>query len=142
MKKTIVILAVALFIGVLTGYAHQVLKPKEQEYLDNAMDTQLQFKLPLKEAKKAWKRIEGFIEKFSSMKIKIADDTVIETLNPTAGMTRYGYRATKKVEGEEAEIAVACTFGNVYTQEQANRNAHLLAYYAQTGELIPKLVEK
>jgi len=58
------------------------------------------------------------------------------------GMIRYGYRSTQTPSGEEMEIAVACLFGNAYPREQANKNAHLLAYYAQTGELIAKFVEK
>ena len=142
MKKIVFLTAAALLICAIPVFAHQELKPKEQEYLENAMNTELQFTLPLKEAKKAWKRIENFIKKYSSMKIKASDDSVIETLQPTAGMTRYGYRATQTLTGEEAETAVACMFGNIYTREQANKNAHLLAYYAQSGELIPKLVEK
>jgi len=40
------------------------------------------------------------------------------------------------------EYAVACSFGNVYSREQANINAHILAYYAQTGELMAKFVDK
>jgi hypothetical protein len=142
MKTTIPLLAMVFLFCVVFMNADQKLKPKEQEYLENAMNTELQFTLPLKEAKKAWKRIEKFIKKYSEMKLKISDDNVIETLSPTAGMTRYGYRATQKILGEAAEIAIACTYGNAYTREQANKNAHLLAYYAQTGDLIPKLVEK
>lgn len=142
MKKTTWFVVVAILVCSIFSIANQKLKPKEQEYLDNAMNAELQFTLPPKEAKKAWKNIESFIKKYSSMKIKIADDNVIETLQPTAGMTRYGYRATKKQVGVEEEIAVACTYGNIYNREQANKNAHILAYYAQTGELMPKLIER
>ncbi|MCJ7582429.1 MAG: hypothetical protein MUP98_18090 [Candidatus Aminicenantes bacterium] len=57
-------------------------------------------------------------------------------------MMRYGYRATKNPSGEDIEFAVACSFGNAFSREQANKNSHILAYYAQTGELIAKLVDK
>lgn len=142
MKKTLSLFTIALLCCGLTVLGSQKLKPKEVEYLEKAMDAELQFKIPVNEAKKAWKRIESFIKKYSSMKIKISDDTVIETLPPTRGMIRYGYRATQTASGEEMEIAVACSFGNAFSREQANKNSHLLAYYAQTGELITKFVEK
>jgi hypothetical protein len=142
MNKTISLFIIFVFVCSTASMTDQKLKPKEQEYLENVMNAELQFKLPLKEAQKAWKRIETYIEKYSSMKIKIEDENIIETLQPTAGMTRYGYRATKKEIGEEAEIAVACTYGNAYTREQANRNAHILAYYAHNNDLIPKFIEK
>ena len=142
MKKTFSLITIALLCFGLTVLGSQKLKPKEVEYLEKAMDAELQFKLPVDKANKAWKRIETFIKKFSSMKIKISDDTVIETLPPTRGMIRYGYRATQTPSGDEMEFAVACSFGNAYSREQANKNSHLLAYYAQTGELIAKLVDK
>lgn len=142
MKKTLSLLTIGLLFCGLSVLGSQKLKPKEVEYLEKAMDAELQFKLPVDEANKAWKRIETFIKKFSSMKIKISDDTVIETLPPTRGMIRYGYRATQTPSGDEMEFAVACSFGNAYSREQANKNSHLLAYYAQTGELIAKLVDK
>ena len=142
MKKTLSLCTIALLCSGLTVFGSQKLKTKELEYLDKAMQAELQFKLPVDEAKKAWKRIKSFINKFSSMKIKISDDTVIETLPPTQGMIRYGYRATQTPSGEEMEFAVACSCGNAYSREQANKNSHLLAYYAQTGELIAKLVDK
>ena len=142
MNKTLSLFVTAVLICSVAAIAGQKLKPKEQEYLEAVMAAELQFRLPLNEAEKTWKKIENFIKKYSSMKIKIADDNIIETLHPTAGMTRYGYRATKKEIGEESEIAVACTFGNAYTRDQANRNAHILSYYAQTDELIPKFIEK
>ena len=142
MKKITCFLVFVVLFSASAFADQQKLKPKEIEYLEEAMNTELQFTLPLKEANKAWKRIESFVKKYSEMNIKVADDEVIETLAPTAGMTRYGYRATKTVFGEEAEIAVACTYGNAYTREQANKNAHILAYYAITNELMPKLIEK
>lgn len=142
MKKTLSLFTITLLCCGLTILGSQKLKPKEIEYLKKAMDAELQFKIPVNEAKKAWKRIESFIKKYSSMKIKISDDTVIETLPPTRGMIRYGYRATQTASGEEMEIAVTCSFGNAFSREQANKNSHLLAYYAQTGELIAKCVEK
>jgi hypothetical protein len=142
MKKTLSLLTIALLCCGLTVLGSQKLKPKEVEYLEKAMDAKLQFKLPADKANKAWKRIETFIKKFSSMKITILNDTVIETLAPTRGMMRYGYRATQTPSSEDMEFAVACSYGNAYSSEQANKNAHLLAYYAQTGELIAKLVDK
>lgn len=142
MKQTISLFMVAFLCCGAILFGSQKLKPKEIEYLEKAMDTELKFVLPVEEAEEAWKRIKTFIKKFSSMKIKISDDTVIETLPPTRGMMRYGYRAIQTPSYEGMEIAVACTFGNAFAREHANKNAHLLAYYAQTGELITKLVEK
>lgn len=144
MKKTLSLFTIALLFCGLTVLGSQKLKPKEVEYLEKAMEADLQFTLPADEANKCWKKIESFIKKFGSMKIKISDNTVIETLPPTRGMIRYGYRATKNPseEGGDMEFAIACSFGNAFSREQANKNAHLLAYYAQTGELIAKFVEK
>lgn len=142
MKKTLTLSTIVFLCCGLTVLGSQKLKPKEVEYLEKAMDAELKFSLPVNEAEKAWKRIETFIKKFSAMKIKISNDSVIETLAPTQGMTRYGYRATQTSMGEEMEIAVACSSGNAFSREQANKNSHILAYYAQTGELMGKFVDK
>lgn len=75
------------------------------------------------------------------MKIQTATDFVLETYNPPGTEVKFGYSAIKTPMGDEVEFEVRCTCGNMFAGKQVSRNAHILAYYALTGEVNPKFID-
>lgn len=116
------------------------MSPEEQEYLNKAMETPLTFTIQREDAEEAWGWIKKFIGKYSSMRIQKETDYLIETYTPSG--IRYGYSATRSPRGDEVEFEVKCFSGNVFLEEEAERNAHILAYYALNGEVMPKFVNR
>lgn len=104
------------------------------------METPLKFTVPREDAEEAWGWIKKFIVKYSSLKILKETDNLIETYTPTG--IKFGYSAIKSLQGDEVEFEVKCFSGNVFLGEEAERNAHILAYYAVNGEVMPKFVSR
>ena len=103
--------------------------------LARAMATPLTFTVPKDKSDEAWGRVNSFIARYSTMKIQTASDYIIQTYNPTDKFNAYGYTANRMTKGDAVEISVDCVYVESY-QKQAIRNAHLLAHYAATGELV------
>lgn len=115
----------------------------EKIYLDRVMSTPLVFTIPKENNEDTWGRIQSFIGKYSSMKIQTATDFVIETYNPSESDVKYGYSVTKTPIGDEYEIEVRCYCGNIFVSEKTiAQNAHILAYYALTGEVMPQFIAR
>lgn len=123
--------------------------PEDAAYLKAAMATPLTFTVPAEKSEETWSRINSFISKHSSMKIQTASDYIIETYNPGAG--QFAYSANRATRGDAAEFTVACVSGGpivlyfkgfAHQEKQAEHNAHLLAYFAVTGEVRETLVVK
>lgn len=116
-----------------------------QIYVTKAKQTPLTFKVPKEKEEEVWGRIQSFIAKYSSMKIQIATDYIVETYNPLKievgdpkwPGANFGYEAVKTPMGNEVEFEVKCSTGDPskYYERIANHNAHVLAYYALTGEI-------
>ena len=125
-----------------------------QIYIKKAMQTPLTFKVPREKEEEVWGRIQSFIAKYSSMKIQVATDYVIETYNPTKTTElnpKYGYKAIKTFIGNEVEFKVECFAGETvlrtnagykYNQMKADHNAHIFACYALTGEIEEEAVRR
>jgi hypothetical protein len=95
----------------------------------------LTFSVPTTDqAAQAWGRIQAFVEKYSSMKIQIATNNVIETDQPPDAW-HFAYRAQKEFLGAETKIWVECHTTYLGGSRRADLNSHVLAYYARTGEL-------
>lgn len=114
---------------------------EEVDYLNKVMSTSLSFKVPKSKADEVWGRIQSFIGKYASMKIQTATDFVFETYNPPKGERKFGYSAIRTPMGNQDEFEVRCFSNTTLFIEQAERNAHILAYYALTGEINPKFID-
>lgn len=131
-----------IFITACSFAPRQAVTPEEAAYLSRAMATPLIFRLSLDRSDEAWGRIQSFIGRFSSMKLQIATDYVIETYNPAGSSVLFGYSATRTDLPDECEIEVRCMYSNTFTGNDAIQNAHILALYALTGELMPRLIRR
>jgi hypothetical protein len=142
--KCFAILSLALMAAACVTAADPVITTSDiadGEYLKKAMDAPLTFSVAKDKAEEVWGRIHAFITKFSPTKIRVSTPEAVETETPAAGMTtEFGYSASQKTAGDQVEFSVGCNSWNL--KNSANRNAHFLAYYARTGELIDRLVQR
>jgi len=151
-KYSVDAMVVILVLGLLSGCAAWKLPPitpeeqarldefarEEQTYLAKAMPFPLEFTIPKGEADEAWGRAQSFIGRYSSMKLQIATDFILQTYNPSG--IDFGYYVTKTPMGDNVQITVRGLTDSWFAVAAANKNAHILAYYIKTGELIPRLI--
>jgi len=88
----------------------------------------------------AWGRAQVFLTKYSTMKIQIATDFVLETYNPTKS-GGYGYEITKTPVPSGYEISVKCNTSYLSDKEQTQLNAHVCTYFIKTGIIKESLVK-
>ncbi len=90
----------------------------EQSMLRDAMDTPLTFVVPRGEAIPTWDRAQEFIDRYSSMKLRSVNDSLITTYenvamvtNPieTASSVRFGYTVSRARDPEGIRFQVGCT---------------------------------
>jgi hypothetical protein len=138
MFRTTSALAAALTLLLLScGSIKSAKTPVEQEYLDAAMAHPTTFVIAKSVTADAWGRAQSWIGKYGSMKIQTVSDYVIETYNPTKDALKYGYTITKTPSADSVEIDVKCQSGNMFDGASAIQNAHLLAYFINTGKPTP-----
>jgi len=138
MKKQIVILLILGFLALSCAMTSEPLTPEEEVYVRKINDMPLTFTIAKENSEDAWSRVQGFINKYSSMKIQTASDYTIETYNPTG--VNFGYRASRMNIGDEVEFTVSCYCGNMFMGKQANQNAHVLALFALTSDINPRFI--
>jgi hypothetical protein len=144
MKKIAINLFLLFLVFFLFSCAKRQYTPEEQAYMDKAAACSLDVVIAKSEAEDAWGRAQSFIGKFSNMKLKTVTDYVIQTYNPPKQPIPiiYGYSVTKTPMGDNVHINVSCIPSNSSATHFSDYNAHLLAYYIKTGELMPHLVNK
>jgi len=124
--------------------------PDESLYMEKVRAQPLEFELPEADAAVAWGRAQSFIGQYSSMKLQIVTDYVIQTYNPTHDTyhRNYGYYVTKTPSEGSVKMSVQCI--GYYQWGMDGRpypaidlNAHILAHYLKTGELpYPHLIDR
>lgn len=144
MKKKLATLLMISYVFVIAACAMLPQPtPEEQAVLDQAIAFPLDFTVPNSDAEMAWGRAQSFIGRFSSMKLQTVTDYVIQTYNPSSSGVAYGYYVTKTPLGDSMQFVVQCNTGNLFAMRDAVNNAHVLAYYMKTGELVnPILIKK
>lgn len=122
--------------------------PEEKTYLESVWKTPLELKVTNEEAEVTWGRIQSFIGKYSTVKIQVATDYVIQTYN--VEYEQFGYYVTKTPDVSDTTFSIRCVTeptppslweGYDYSK-QAELNAHILAFYALTGELMTKFIKQ
>jgi hypothetical protein len=141
-QTTISILLAVLFCGCAVFKGGMKISSEDQKYLTSAYDARLEFSVVANKSDTCWSRAREWIEKYSSKKIQTANDFMIQTYNPSGEEVAFGYYVTKKSAGENVQFSVQCIVGNLYAKKDQENNAHLLAYYIQTGKVVPKLIVK
>lgn len=124
--------------------------PEEKAFMEKARQMPMSFSLPKSETD-PWGRAQSFVHKYSSMKLQTATDFVIDTYNPTASSMgaslQYAYTVSRAPIGDIYEYTVECRArGNEWglslnqISERCRENAHILAYYMKTGEIMPSCI--
>jgi hypothetical protein len=147
MKARLLILVLLCIFSFCCASAR--LSEEEMTYLERAWGTHLVFTVSKENAEEVWARIQSFIGRYSSTEIRIATDYVIDTYEPR-GFFDYGYHAVRTPKGDDFEFSIRCVGYNVLgvktltekNDEDCNRNAHLLAYFALSGEELPWVIRK
>ncbi len=113
----------------------------EREYLNRAMQSELTFQVPANESDAAWGRVRGFMDAHSSMPVSVSTDAVLQTDDP--GDSRaFGYVARRASNESGSQFLVQCLPGkDPRKKECAVQNEHILAHYARTGEIVPRLIK-
>lgn len=150
--KLLVVLAVLLAgCGVHnTIKTNEKLSAAQVEYLKAATAQPLSFELPKAKSEEAFGRASEFLVNYSSMKLQIATDFVLQTFNPAlgaanmgrldSGTASYGYGVSRRPVGDKVLFKVECfSLSHAMYQKQIDassaRNAHILAYFIATGKL-------
>lgn len=144
--------------SMMTLSADQTPSPDEQAYINKVKMFPLEFSVSNAEAIDAWHRAESFISRFSLMKHQTGRGYIIPTyfmkyqtgreyLIPTYNSSQlgvsFGYCVTMTPLKELVRFSVQCNAENVFKAANANINAHILAYYMETGDLpYPRLIKK
>jgi hypothetical protein len=112
------------------------LSVEEMSYLERVMKTPLVFTVRNEKAEIVWGRIQSYIGKYSPLKIQVAEDYVVQTYD---SWVYVSYRATRTPGETETEFSIKRWSKSF---DATDRNAHILAYYALTGELMPRLIKR
>ena len=141
MKKKVMLLGIVCLLLWGCLMKDPKMTPQEQVFLGKIENIATNFTVSKSNADVVWGRIQSFVGKYSSMRIQIVSEYVISTNKPTeAG--EFGYTAVKTDLGDRVEFDITCTSGSFYVGKYANRNARILAYYAQLGEMVESLIKK
>jgi len=117
----------------------------ELAYAERVKSQPIVFFISKEEEKVVWGRAQSWINKYSSMAIRFATDFVVETFHPY-NEAHFGYSITKTPKENGFEITVKCIVkrpsvsGRALQEKHATRNLHILVYYMQTGEIMPKFI--
>lgn len=91
----------------------------------------------------AWARAREFVSRFSSIGIRAATDTLLETYRPPRDETRYGYSITRTPARRGATFTIECLRRDRWERTRCRENAGIAATYIRTGELpYPDLIHK
>ena len=134
------LMCVVLCFACLSANAFKRLTPEEKDYIGRVTAHPLTFTVAKEDSDRLWAMAQAFIGKHSSMKIETISDYILETYNPYG--TRYGYRIVRSPKGDDVEFEVTCLYDNEFTVKSARQNAHILAHYLTTGEIIPRLITR
>ena len=145
MKNVIRLFLLLMILTVFCSFCSRMdLTPEEQEYLSNVKRTSLKFTINEEDIVTVWwTRTQSFLGQYCHKQIVKINEEIIETEEPKNRKDGYGYIITKKNDGGKFNIKVVCITKNSMNDDFANRNAHILAYYMQTGELsCPDLIKQ
>ncbi|HYQ88534.1 MAG TPA: hypothetical protein VEU09_02785 [Candidatus Binatia bacterium] len=120
------------------------LSVEEQAGLRLAMDTPLTFLVPRDHSLKTWDRAQEFIDRYSTMKLRSVQDSVLVSYetptyqndpSPVAlgSGIRYGYSVSRHSDPDGIQIAVKCTPSSSLGEKDADQNAHIAAYFIKLG---------
>lgn len=124
------------------------LSAEDEASLDEAMAGPLDFVVPRDQAIASWDRAHDFVNRYSTMKLRNVTDSLLTTyeepvygqpIESAAGI-RFGYSVRRFRDPEGIGYVVQCTPSGKSGEKDADRNAHLAAWYIQTGTVCARCV--
>ena len=112
----------------------------ELEYIQAVKEQSLSFSIDKKESEIYWGRASAFLGRYSSMKIQIATNYVLQTYNPNSDKINFGYTVTRSPSENNDQFFIECSAGQSLLSHQAKLNAQILAYYLKSGKKISNLI--
>jgi hypothetical protein len=125
------------------------LSADDEAILREAMDLPLTFVVPRDHAIDSWDRAVDFVDRYSTMTLRTATDSVLTTYEtppldlaalPTATRVRFGYSVRRYRDFGGIGYTVQCTPSSKTGEKDADQNAHLMAYYIQTGSVCDRCI--
>ena len=126
----------------LTGCAAKQITPEIQAYDRRVMSQPTSLSVPSENSEEVWSRAQQFIATLSSFRIQTATDYVIQTYMMESSWPKYGYSVTRTTSGDRTNFIVQCFCTNMFSKDRANYNAHALAHYMITGEVIDQRINR
>ncbi len=102
----------------------------------------LKFSVHKSQDEETWGRAQAFVARYSRMKMQVVTDYVIQTYTPEGAEVKYGYYINRAPVGDSLLYQVDCLYSNELTDKKAIANAHYLAYYMTTAELMESIINK
>lgn len=124
---------------------------EQKAYLEKVKNQPLVFNISLNDEEEAWDRAQDVVSNYSSMKIQVVTESVIQTYNPVNigkydVQCKWGYDLNKIKSSKRLTIKVSSStqcVGLKSAKEAAIINAHIFSYYIKTGELpYPELISR
>ena len=136
-------LIIILFSFIEIGCVKQrQLTGEEISYDYRILNQPTTFSLPNEKAEEAWSRANQFIATNSSYKIQTANSYIIQTYSSSSALPMFGYNVSRSTNGNMTLFVIQCFHSNMFSKKEADYNAHALAHYMVTGELMPNRIFK
>lgn len=134
---------IMFFFAILSSCATTVdvasLGPEDQAYASKVNSMSNAFEVDKARSEEVWSRGNSFISRFSGMKIRIANESRVETFDPnSAEFGTIGYELTKELTGNSVKFNIRCIHKSLnakYTEDVCRNNEKVMAHYMLTGEL-------
>ena len=135
-------LIVSAVVLLIIGCAGQQVTPEIQAYDTRVMSQPTSFSLPTENSTEAWSRAHQFVATLSSFRMQTVTDYVIQTYMMESAWPKYGYSVTRTTSGDRTNFSVQCFCTNRFSGKNAEYNAHALAHYMVTGEVIDQRINR
>jgi len=143
LTKQFLLFVLVISVGIIgiNGCAGHI-SPEIQAYDMRVLNQPTMFTIPTEQAEEAWARAQQFIATLSSYRIQTATDYVIQTYMTDSTWPQFGYSVTRTISGNGTTFVVKGYCSNRFSTDRSQYNAHALAHYMVTGELIEQRINR
>lgn len=115
---------------------------EERKYKKEVEDQRTVFFISKDKAEDSWGRAQAFVGRYSSMKVQVATDYIIQTFNPIGTEVAFGYSISKAPVDGGFEFSVKVSYSNMFTGSDAEQNAKVCSLYILTGKINPSFIKQ
>jgi hypothetical protein len=149
--KNFFVFVIILFLGIFAASAHAMgsapqlpsYTTEEVDYINQVDSFETTFIVSSPEVSDAWGRAQDWVAQYSSAKIQICTDYVLQTYDPARHSGLFGYDVVKiKNSDGSYTMKVICNIWDPAYNDAGLRNARILAYYIKTGSNNPNFIAR